>query len=155
MSYYTLLLEKAFLANEDDLLYDVSIKIRELLEKEVKAILSSSTMDNQSYFALGSWGDLNTSRKAKDSMTVLLYNLGCTYHTIGKYEESIEMFRTAFDHNSSVTNYGLALFLSSIWKAGGTSREVIDLFHTYSSDGTAFDDLFQYAPDLSSVVSLS
>lgn len=154
-SYYTLLLEKAFLANEEDLLHDVSRKIRELLDKEVKAILSSSAKDNQSYFALGSWDDLNTSRQAKDSMAVLLYNLGCTYYTIGKYEESIEMFRTAFDYNITVTNYGLALFLTSIWRVGGTSREVIDTFNTYSSDGTAIDDLFQYSPDLSSVVSLS
>ncbi|MCG3087689.1 tetratricopeptide repeat protein [Sporosarcina cyprini] len=153
-TYYTLLIEKAFLVNEEYLLHDVSIKIKELLEKEVKAVLLSS-MENQNYFALGSWGDLNSSRQAKDSMAVLLYNLGCMYHTIGKYEESIEMFRTALGYNTTVTKYGLALFLSSIWKVGGTSREVIDTFDIYSSDGTALVDLFQYAPDLRSVVSLS
>ncbi|QTD42129.1 tetratricopeptide repeat protein [Sporosarcina sp. Te-1] len=151
-TYYTLLLEKVFMLDEQELLNDVSLRIRELLEQEVKGMLHSSTAESQSYTALGSWLDLNTSRQAKGSMTVLLYNLGCTYHAIGKYEESIEMFRIALDNNSTVTNYGLALYLSSIWNVGGTSREVIDVFNTYSSDGTAINDLFRYAPDLSSIV---
>lgn len=100
---------------------------------------------------LGSWESLNYSRLTKDSMTVLLHNGACTFHKIGKYEESAETFQLALQNGVNITTYGLALFLSSLWKINKNNIEVSEAFAKYSSKGLTVSELIKFDSDLTEI----
>ncbi|MBS4220289.1 hypothetical protein KHA96_18465 [Bacillus sp. FJAT-49711] len=61
------------------------------------------------------------------------------------------MFQLALQNGVNITKYGLSLFLSSIWKVGENSKEVVSAFNKFSSEGLTINEMFHYAPDLRSV----
>ncbi|MCJ7841391.1 hypothetical protein MUB24_10875 [Lederbergia sp. NSJ-179] len=151
-TYYTLLLEKAFIFDQQELVNDVIKNINYLTDQKVKKkVLCSNVVEKQDNVALGSWEDLNSSRLTKDSMNVLLHNIGCTFNEVGKYEESIKMFQLALHNGVKISKYGLSLYLSSIWKTGENSEEVVKAFNEFSSEGLTVNEMFQFAPELRNV----
>lgn len=145
-TYYTLLAEKAFHLNQADLLKDAEKNIVILTDKVKEVIYTVS--DNKENTLLGSWESLNYTRLTKESMSVLLHNGACTLHKIGKHVESIETFQLALQHGVNITAYGLALYLSSLWKVNKNNTKVLEAFDTYSPEGLTVKELFQFASDL-------
>lgn len=145
-TYYTLLAEKAFNLNQTDLLKDVEKNIIISTDKVKELICTVS--DNKEKTLLGSWENLNYTRLTKESMSVLLHNGGCTFHKIGRHEESVETFQLALQNGVNITAYGLALYLSSLWKINKNNTKVLEDFATYSPEGITVEELFQFASDL-------
>jgi len=150
-TYYTLLLEKAFILGQKELVNDVIKNINYLTNRKVEEVLYSNLERKQENDVLGSWDNLNSSRLTKASMSVLFHNLGCTFNRVRRYEESVKMFQLALQNGNKITKYGLSLYLSSIWRVGENSKEVVKIFNKYSSDGFTVNEMFQSAPDLRSV----
>lgn len=147
--YRILLAEKAFIFDQTELL-NKTIKSIKYLTENVKEVIYTKVDVKESYM-LGSWQDFNCSRITKDSLSVLLHNGACTFHKVGKHEESVEMFQWALQNGTNITAYGLSLYLSSLWRINKSNEEVIETFIDHSPKGLSVNELFQYAPDLKSV----
>ncbi|MGM0867550.1 MAG: hypothetical protein ACQEWF_23140 [Bacillota bacterium] len=150
-TYYTLLLEKAYKMGEQELVKDALENINHLTEHNVKEILNSNIKKNQDDYVLGSWQQLNSSRLSKASMTVLLHNLGCTLNSVERYKESVAMFQLALQNRVSITPYGLALYLLSIWKVDKSSEKVLRTYKKLNRDWSEIKELIKFAPELKNV----
>ena len=61
-------------------------------------------------------------------MSVILHNGACMFHKVKKYEESSKMFQWALQNGVTITTYGLALYLSSLWKVNKDNKEIVETF---------------------------
>lgn len=148
-TYYTLLAEKTFNLNQTEL-FKGAVKNLKLLTWKVKDLIHIVS-DQKDKGMLGSWESLNRSRLTKDSMSVLLHNGACTFHKIGRYEDSAETFQLALQNGVNITTYGIALFLSSLWKVNKNKIEVLEAFAKYSPEGLTVNELIKFESDLTEI----
>lgn len=148
-TYYTLLAEKAFNLNQVELC-EKSAKLLGNLTNKIKNLINI-VPDEKNQGMLGSWESLNCSRLNKDSLSTLLHNSACTFHKIGEYERSVETFQLALRNGVSITTYGMALFLSSLWKVNKNNREVLEVFTKYSPEGILVNELTKIDSDLTEI----
>lgn len=148
-TYYTLLAEKAFNLNQTELFKEAVMNLKILIGR-VKE-LTHTVADEKNRSMLGSWESFNYSRLTKDSMSVLFHNVACTFHRIGRYEDSAETFQLALQNGVNITTYGLALFLSSLWKRNKNNIEVSEAFAKYSPKGLTVSELIKFDSDLTEI----
>lgn len=149
LTYYTLLAEQAFNLNQTEIFKEAEKNIKNLTDR-VKEVIQT-VPDEKDKSMLGSWESFNSSRLTKNSMTVLLHNGACTFHKIGRYEESAETFQLALQNGVNITTYGLALLLSSLWKANKNNTEVLEAFAKYSPEGLSVNELIKFDSDLTDI----
>lgn len=140
ITYYSFMLEKSHKISDYTAFNETLDTIKSIIKSKVANILMSNK--RQEEFPIGSWNCLNSSRKSKESMLVLLHNLACSLNRIGKHEESIDIFRLVIREGHKLTPYSLSLFLSSLWTLNKNGEEVRQLYKQLKNEHEDRNELF-------------
>ncbi|RLQ92405.1 hypothetical protein [Falsibacillus albus] len=152
LSYNIFLLEKAKKLQEEKMLTKTLEVIKSLIDDDIDAILNDETIkEEQDPCLLGSWEQLNSSRLTKRSMTIALNNLGCTLSRLGMYAESVKAFHLALQHNFRFNEYGLSLYLLSIWSCCKNSQKVVEEWNRYGTKFLSRKNIIRISPELQNV----
>lgn len=149
LTYYSLLVEKAFLLEEQTLVKETVEKITHFIDHKLTEILRDPNIPlEQNPFVLGSWEQINTSRLTKRSMTIGLNNVACSLSRMNMHEESVKAFSLAIQNNHKLNTYGLSLYLSSLWKLHQSKEIVMEAWEENGVGIMEANELRNLVPDM-------
>jgi len=151
LTFHTLHLEKAYKLNQQEMIDNSLHYINQILDTLLRYWKNLADHDKRGI--LGSWSDLNAIRASKRSILTLLHNLGCTLNRIKKYSESVYVFNHALAKGHKLNNYGLALYLSSLWKSEMNKEKIKEQYSRLQSSPLSLSQLLDIAPELVEVFS--
>ncbi len=94
---------------------------------------------------VGSWEDVNSSRKSQRDIHIALNNLACILADIEQSEGSAKLFRQLQDSGYVLNGYAFSKYIYSIWKSEGLGavREAI-----VANKSFEFPELTKHSPTL-------
>ncbi|WP_454191023.1 hypothetical protein [Paenibacillus sp. Marseille-Q7038] len=151
IAYFSLLLERNYLREDEEGINSIISCIHQLLPTQLDKICSIENVETAPPL-LGSWSQLNYSRTSKRSLLVALNNLGCSFNRIERHEDSLMMFGLVLDNGHKLNTYGLAKYLSSLWIIERDKETVMNRFLEINETGQSFSDLTNFEPALKELV---
>ena len=146
ITYYTLLLERHDLLAEYNKIDSTVSDLHQVMDDRLFHYSNDDT--DPCEYVLGSWDQLNQPRNSHQSLLVALNNLGCTLNRVRKYHESATVFEMALKNGHTLNNYGMAMYLSSLWNHKKDKNEISECLNNRQNNLIPITDVLKFAPEL-------
>ncbi|MFD0711447.1 hypothetical protein [Paenibacillus sp. GCM10027626] len=150
MEFYSLMLERHRLHNDETAIDAMTQKI-ELLLEDPATYQAFAGKCEPAEDLLGSLKHFEQSRATSQSFLISLNNLGCSLNKVGRYRASAKLFQRSLGRGAILNDYCGAKYLSSMWRVNGDGQAVIGAMQQLEkSSGRAFkrEVLREHAPEL-------